>query len=849
MVIPDTLGGYPVTIIGDRAFYGCSSLTEIKIPEGVTSIGGYAFYGCSSLTEIIIPEGVIRISYEAFRGCNSLVEIKIPESVTNIGRAAFYGCSSLTEIEIPESVTSIDIEAFTGCSSLIRIDVNERNVKYSSKGGVIFNKEKTIIMKYPAKKEGVEYIIPSTVTSINMDAFQGCSSLVEIEIPEGVTYIGGRAFWGCSNLTKIKIPEGVTSINESAFSGCSSLVEIEIPEGVTNIGIYAFWRCSSLTEIKIPNSVTDIRIHAFGDCTSLTEIIIPEGVTSIEDSTFYGCSSLTNIEIPESVTEIKSNAFFECRSLAEIKIPEGVTSIGTSAFSYCTSLTEIEIPERVTSIGISAFSGCSSLVEIKIPEGVTSIGNYAFFRCSSLTEIIIPKSVTNIGTNAFGSVSNNFKIYCFKNSYAETYAQENSIPYEYIILDSITIKTSPTKTEYNIGENFDSAGMKIVGTYKYGEETIEYDIPKESYSIVPSGELAYGTTKVTISYTENEITKTVEQAITVKDNIKPTIKNITGNPTSWTNQNITITVNAEDIGSGIAEYSFNDGANWQTENTKEFNTNQTVKIKVKDNAGNVSEITTVEINKIDKTKPTIQISPNGGAKATKRNITITAGDLGGSGLKSNNQYQYQLSTNNTTAPTGEWQTYTSGQSFEIGEGLTGEYYLWIKTIEDNSGNKSEETMAGYTISNKYTFDVTADPLKIESEKYEIKDNYITNIEEKLTKTDFLKNIQTNAETIKITKEGKEIEASEKIATGMELTIAKNGEEETYTLVVKGDTNGDGQVNFFDITKLISIVYDKPNNIEESVKKAGICSKTNTSDNPGFFDITSLITYVYDTKQW
>ena len=88
-----------------------------------------------------------------------------------------------------------------------------------------------------------------------------------------------------------------------------------------------------------------------------------------------------------------------------------------------------------------------------------------------------------------------------------------------------------------------------------------------------------------------------------------------------------------------------------------------------------------------------------------------------------------------------------------------------------------------------------------------------------------------------------------MATGMELTIAKSGEEETYTLVVKGDTNKDGQVNFFDITKLISMVYDKQNGIEESVKKAGICSKTNTSGNPGFFDITSLITYVYDTKQW
>ena len=204
---------YAVTSIGNVAFSGCSSLTEVAIPESVTSIGDFAFNGCSSLTQITIPEGVTSIGDYAFSGCSKLTEIAIPEGVTSIGDGAFNSCLGLTQITIPEGVTSIGDDAFYDCLSLTQI------------------------------------AIPESVTSIGDEAFSGCSSLTEVAIPEGVTSIGDGTFFYCSSLTQITIPEGVASIGDYAFVWCAGLDQITIPEGVTSIGDYAFFNCTGLTEV------------------------------------------------------------------------------------------------------------------------------------------------------------------------------------------------------------------------------------------------------------------------------------------------------------------------------------------------------------------------------------------------------------------------------------------------------------------------------------------------------------------------------------------------------------------------------------------------------------------------
>ena len=397
ITIPDS-----VTNIGDYAFFGCTALTGVTIPVSVTSIGSSTFSGCTALTSITIPASVTSIGNSAFYGCTALTSITIPASVTSIGNSAFYGCTALTNVTIPASVTSIGNEVFESCDSLERIDVDKNNMKYSSKDGILFDKYKLTIIKYPQnKKDTTEYNIPKTVNKIGENAFSGCTSLTNIVIPDSVTSIGSDAFYGCTALTNIVIPNNVTSIESYVFSGCTSLTNVIIPDSVTNIENNAFRGCTSLTNIVIPNSVTSIESNAFDGCTSLTSIVIPDSVTSIESNAFDGCTSLTSIVIPDSVTSIGSSAFSRCTSLISIVIPDSVTSIGSSAFSGCTSLTNIVIPDSVTSIGSSAFSGCTSLTNMTIPDSVTSIGSYAFYGCTSLTSVTIPDSVTSIGNSAF----------------------------------------------------------------------------------------------------------------------------------------------------------------------------------------------------------------------------------------------------------------------------------------------------------------------------------------------------------------------------------------------------------------------------------------------------------------
>ena len=227
IVIPSEYNGEKVTSIGHEAFYECSSLTSITIPDGVTSIDDSTFYACSSLTSITIPDSVTSIEGCAFYGCSSLTSITIPHGVTSIGVSTFYSCNSLTSIAIPDSVTSIGLQAFGGCSSLTSI------------------------------------AIPDGVTSIGERAFYGCSSLTSITIPDGVTSLGEWVFYGCKNLTTATIPDSVTSIGGDAFRSCTSLTSITIPDSVTSIGEWAFAWCKGLTSITIPASVTSIGHNAF----------------------------------------------------------------------------------------------------------------------------------------------------------------------------------------------------------------------------------------------------------------------------------------------------------------------------------------------------------------------------------------------------------------------------------------------------------------------------------------------------------------------------------------------------------------------------------------------------------
>ena len=300
VTIPDS-----VTSIGEWAFYDCCSLTSVKIPDSVTSIGGAAFWGCSSLTSVTIGNSVTSIGEWAFSDCSSLTSVTIPDSVTSIGDCAFYGCISLTSVTIGNGVTSIS-DSFSGCVSLKSFTVSESNSAYSSKDGVLFNKNKTKLVAYPAGKTNTSYTIPNSVSEIKEWAFSDCSDLTNVTIPNSVSKISYGTFWGCSSLTSVTIPTSVKSIDGYAFEFCSSLTSVTIPNSVTSIGEWAFSDCSSLTSITIPNSVSKISYGTFECCENLKSVTIPTTVKSIDGRAFSLCDSLSDIYYKGTASQWKA---------------------------------------------------------------------------------------------------------------------------------------------------------------------------------------------------------------------------------------------------------------------------------------------------------------------------------------------------------------------------------------------------------------------------------------------------------------------------------------------------------------------------------------------------------------
>ena len=463
-VIPGEIDGKKVTEIGDSAFKGCTELTSITIPDGVIGIGNNAFSGCTSLETVTIPASVTYVGNSAFYGCTSLKSVTVPESVTYIGGYAFAECYSLKYADIPANVSGIGSSPFYNCRSLENINIDEANKWYTTVDGVLYDKDKTELINYPAGKKDSSYVIPEGIRTIREKAFYGCLNLCELTIPDSVTEIESGAF-ECSSLIsdeygtikyvddwvvgsghtanvvlkdgtrgiafeafscdeiieKVTMPDTVKYINGCAFENCTNLSEVLLSSSLENIERGAFLNCSNLADIVIPDSVISITSDAFYNTALLNKqntpvkyagkwvitaedcdkIVIKDGTKCIASYAFSSCTSLTDITIPDSVTMIGDYAFATCNSLTEIKIPNNVKSIGGCVFWFCGSLKNVTIPDSVTMIGDKAFFGCTSLTDITIPGSVTMIGNAAFVGCKSLTDITISDGVTMIGNKAF----------------------------------------------------------------------------------------------------------------------------------------------------------------------------------------------------------------------------------------------------------------------------------------------------------------------------------------------------------------------------------------------------------------------------------------------------------------
>ncbi len=450
---------YKVTSIGNRAFWGCSGLTNIEIPNSVTSIGDYAFYGCSSLTSI-----------------------EMPNSVTSIGREAFWGCSGLTSIEIPNSVTSIGYEAFWGCSNL-KIVINDSNLNITKGStdfgyiayyadrvlsgdyvdGFIFDGEDGdyILTDYLGNETNL--VLPDNYMEqsyhIGYAAFRGCSGLTSIEMPNSVTSIGYAAFRGCSGLTSIEIPNSVTSIGDYAFYECSGLKSMTIGTGVLSIGAYqstpkkVIWLTNTppkgwsnlkgtinyVANEQYGYAANNIKVYGF-----LSSMFETDGIkyvpTNPADRTCdaIDCnydSTQTDINIGETVSykgvtmtvqNIMPYFAYRNNNIQQLSITSKA-DIGDYAFYGCTGITNATIANdgyigksafensmiaegaalniaNKGNIEENAFYGCTGISSLTLGDDITALGESAFQRCENLTTITIPNKVTTLSDYCFADI-------------------------------------------------------------------------------------------------------------------------------------------------------------------------------------------------------------------------------------------------------------------------------------------------------------------------------------------------------------------------------------------------------------------------------------------------------------
>ena len=499
IVIPSNYNGVPVTTIGCLNRHGVGSdfspddITGVTIPDSITTISGWAFEGLSGITEITIPASVEVVGENAFMDCTNLTTVywNTSAEIKN-NNGIFSGCTKLTNIIVGENVTRVPQTVYNEEWFNNQPDglVIANNYVYGYKGTIPFNYSLILpngtlgIMDNAFLDSGsaiTSVTIPDSVTYVGKNAFSGCTGIETFSAPASIaskvakesdsqnlgkiiitsgSTIEPDAFYGCTGLTSVTIGNSVTSIGNSAFYDCTGLTSITIPDSVTSIGNYAFRGCTGLTSVTIGNSVTSIGEYAFRNCTGLTSITIPDSVTSIGNYAFRGCTGLTSVTIGNSVTSIGNYAFYGCTGLTSVTIGNSVTSIGYEAFDYCANLEEVHvesledwcaidfgdygytlrfnsaklyidgevpsgnyvIPDGITIIPAYTFRNCTGLTSVTIPDGVTSIGYEAFRGCTGLTSITIPDSVTSIESDAFEDCRSLQTVY-----YGGTQSQWNNI--------------------------------------------------------------------------------------------------------------------------------------------------------------------------------------------------------------------------------------------------------------------------------------------------------------------------------------------------------------------------------------------------------------------------------------
>ena len=871
-----------ITSIGKYAFQDLEKIIDdLTIANSVESIGWGAFEGCNRLETVTLPSEISTIEGETFRYCGRLKYIKIPEKVGEIGLRAFES-SGLTRIDLSKSVAYIDNQAFDACNKLEEIIVDMENSIFSSENGVLFNKEKTKVVKYPLGKYGKKYIIPDKVIDIEGKAFEGCFKLEEIVIPNKLLSIGYHAFADCMSLKSINMPDSIEKIQASAFYNCSNLKEIYIPKNLYLVSDIStvFERCNNLTNINVSdeNPVYEsengvwfnkgkTQILKYPPNRNETKYIIPNGVTKIEKKCFEECNKLINIEIPDSVENIEKEAFYLCLRLRNFKIPDSVKNIERGAFNTCRTFIpvseneyEIEVPDIIKRV-LNSNDVLYAEEKITLKNCNFNDDKSKLILSEKLGEVEVSIKIESgpLSTSKVMIVPSGTVIY--SNTTLGIYVTHipNAFPIVFI---------SEFEYDKTTWENEDITGVVYL---KDGERVINNN-GKETYLFKKNGEFIFK--YINEDGEEKEVTAKVDKL----DKDVPIIENVEGNPQNWTNQCVTLKINVTDELSGIYAYSFDGGNTWQAKNESTYTDNKNnIIIKVMDIAGNIAESEPISITKIDNTKPKVEFFTN--VKEGKYILQINAEDQE-SGVKN-----VTVNGNNAILEDGKWvYDVTEGEEYKVkvidnvgniteSEPISITKIMRLQEIKiKQPANKTEyeegedfnptgmkieakydngqsEEVSGYEIVNgrnlqkgqtsvriRYTekgetkeieHAITVvqkkEELRVEVREYEtIKEegkNYIENIKANTTIEEIKSNIRTNG-TIEIYKGDTKITENNKLlGTGMEIRIKLDNEEIRLTAIVKGDMTGDGKMSISDLLRLSRYAAGIDKNISIEYLKA------------------------------
>lgn len=432
-------------VSGGDVYY--STYTKDYITED-SIISGYMFYECKGLISLLLPADAKRINGHAIERCDNLKQIELPDACTDVEMFGIYNCKNLERVTISPSTKVIHWSNMNLCPNLKYIEVESGNENYASEDGILFSKDRTILLRYPVGKPNKTYSVPNSVKVIGQDAFSR-SILENVDLPEGITTIEIGAFEYNNHLRGIVIPNSVTAMGMMAFANCANLSSISISDNLQKIEGLSFGYCVNLQSVNIPKSVKDINGTSFNGCSTLKEFTVSDdnlwftannGIIYTKDmKELVKCPMAlyaTTYQIPDGVEEISDYAFYKCTKIAEFYLPESIRTIGGSAFEEC-SMKDIRLPQTVSTIEMMAFESCDNLESFIIPESLEEIPMMLVAYNDNLSYLYIPANVHTVGLSAFSSCKSLNMINCritnidlvdFKESYEGNVEAFKNIP-------------------------------------------------------------------------------------------------------------------------------------------------------------------------------------------------------------------------------------------------------------------------------------------------------------------------------------------------------------------------------------------------------------------------------------